>query len=572
LNLSVVTGSVNRLSSLQKMVLSVRANVPVGVNYEIIVVGVQADEITASWCKAQADVRWIAQAGLTGAIRAFDEGAYAALGEYVILANDDIVFAKGAIPRALVHMEHTPSCGAVAFADDRPGDTKWNDALGFGVQVLRADHHRPVIYACVGMFRKWLGDLAGWWGSRDPIMRDGHTYGGDTYLSARVWELGFTVDWVAECRVKDLIHEDALRERNRQMEHANPAVYYRRYPNGPKLADGPLVGPLDDERLRVLYLPVYEPGSYYAAQKAQKRGLRDAFGRCGLVWEIDYCNEPFDLVAAVRQWQPDLLFMQLHSTETINASLIAEARAAKPDMAVVNWNGDVYARHLTEPGMIDVLRRCDVQLCVNASVFPKYEMHGIAARYWQCAPEPVDESRLPNAPVHDVLLLANAYSKPRRVFGDAVVRELGSEYDVAIYGSGWGGKERGSTTYDFAASYALTRNAKITIGDNQWPDDYGFVSNRLFEALNAGGAIMLHQTIPGVAEYTGIMPGVHYIEWTDTADLIDKARYWLHPDRDEERRALVEGAQEFVRSTNSFDNRVDALLNDILPEVLSEPD
>ena len=570
MNLSIVTGSVRRLSLLQKMVLSVRANIPDGITYEIVVVGIADDDLTADWCRAQHDVRWIAQPGLLGAIRAFDEGAYSARGEYVILANDDIVFARGSIMRALVHMERTPTCGAVAFADDRPGETKWNDALGFGVQLMKAQQHKPVIYACVGMYRKWLGDIAGWWGSRDPIMREGHTYGGDTYLSARLWELGFSVDWVAECRVKDVIHEDNLREINRQAEYANPAVYYNRFPNGPKVADQPLVGPLDEERLRVLYLPIYEPGSYYAVQKAGKRGLREAFGRVGLVWEIDFCNEAFDLVQTVRTWQPDLLFVQLHSAEQVNADLLRAAREAKPDMACVTWNGDAWQRHLLEPGVIDALKFVDVQMTVNASVFPKYDELGIKARYWQVAAEPVDENALPDVPRHDVLILANAYSKERREFVDAVFEKLGGAgYDIGLYGSGWGRRSRGVTVYNFPMSHALAKNAKITIGDNQFPTDTGFASNRLWEALDAGGALMLHQRIPGVQEFTGITPGEHYIEWTDLPDLFEKARYWLDPAHDDERRQIVARAQAFVRETNSFDNRVDELLFDILPDVLA---
>ena len=89
--------------------------------------------------------------------------------------------------------------------------------------------------------------------------------------------------------------------------------------------------------------------------------------------------------------------------------------------------------------------------------------------------------------------------------------------------------------------------------------------------MNAGGALLLHQTIPGVQEYTGITPGLHYIEWTDFKDMVEKARYWLDPARDEERRAIVARAQAFVRETNSFDARVDQLLNEILPEVLNDP-
>ena len=571
MNLSVVTGSVYRLGPLQQMVTSVRATIPAGITYEIIVVGVSDDDATANWCAAQQDIRYIAQPALMGAIRAFDEGAAAARGEYVILANDDIVFAKGAIVRAMLHMERSPACGAVAFADNRPGPTKWNDTLGYGVQLLKAQQHPPVVYACVGMYRKWLGDLVGWWGSHDPIMREGHTYGGDTYLSARLWELGYTVDWVAECRVKDLIYRDDLRERNHRAEAANPGVYYKRYPDGPTVAPAPLIPPTDAERLRVLYLPIYEPGQYYMVQRSGKRGLKEAFARVGLVWEVDFCNQPFDLVATVKLWQPDLLFIQLHSAEQISAGMIAEARAARPDMAVVTWNGDAWSRHLLEPGVIDALKQVDVQLTVNASVFSRYDELGIQSRYWQCAAEPVDESRLPAVPSHDVLILANAYSKERRAFVDTAFSELRKGYDIGLYGSGWGGRERGVTVYDFPKSYALAKNAKITLGDNQFPDYSGFVSNRVFEALNAGGALMLHQRIPGVQEFTGITPGEHYIEWTDLPDLIEKAKYWLDPARDEERRVIVTRAQEFVRATNSFDNRVDQLLNEILPEVLGEP-
>ena len=332
----------------------------------------------------------------------------------------------------------------------------------------------------------------------------------------------------------------------------------------------PLIEPPDSERLRVLYLPVYEPGSHYAVQKSGKRGLRDAFARLGLVWEIDYINEPFDLKAAVRMWQPDLLFLQIHSTEQIDAALIAEIRAIKPDMAVVNWNGDVYERHLLADGMIEALRLVDMQLTVNARTLPRYAEMGIRAAYWQCSPEPVDEAALPDVPAHDILILANAYSKQRRAWGDAVARTLGDDgYDVAIYGSGWGGRERGQTTYNFPASYALTKHARITIGDNQWPDDYGFVSNRMFEALGVGGALMLHQHVDGLKELTGLTPGEHYIEWTDLPDLYEKARYYLA--HEDEARAIAQAGREFVEAWHTFDARVSDLLDVLLPEALYEP-
>jgi spore maturation protein CgeB len=217
--------------------------------------------------------------------------------------------------------------------------------------------------------------------------------------------------------------------------------------------------------------------------------------------------------------------------------------------------------------MVAVLKEIDLQLCINASVLPRYAELGIRAAYWQIAAEPVD--MIPDVPAHDVLLLANAYSAQRKAWGDAVARELGDEYDVAIYGSGWGGRERGQTTYNFAASHALTKNARITIGDNQWEGDGGFVSNRFFEALAVGGALMLHQRVASLQEFTGFTPGQHYVEWTDLPDLFEKARYYLT--HEDEARAIAQAGREFSEAWHTFDARVDDLLNVILPEALYEP-
>src|SRR5690606_41787474 len=47
-----------------------------------------------------------------------------------------------------------------------------------------------VTYAQVGMFRRDVGDAAGWWGADDDVMRAARTYGGDSFLSARLWAMG----------------------------------------------------------------------------------------------------------------------------------------------------------------------------------------------------------------------------------------------------------------------------------------------------------------------------------------------------------------------------------------------
>jgi hypothetical protein len=565
--LSIVSGSVRRVNALREMVKSARAAMPYGVPYEFIIVGVQGDTETALFCAGEFDITYIAQDRLKGAISAFCEGAYAAQGEFCLLSNDDLVFLPYSITIALRFMTEHPACGAVAFADNRPYPGKHEDGTGYGVQPMRVQDQDPKIYAQVGLFRTWLGNVLGWWGANDPVMGKGHTYGGDNYLSARILEAGYTVDAVYGAKVRDLIIEDDLRRGNYAAEQQTPAVYYTRYPEGPKVAPKPLIEPRDKERLRVLYLPVFEPN--HPHQKENKHGLLDALSRKALVWQHDYVNEPTNLTAMCKAWRPDLLLLQCHGTDKITAAHVASAKAAHPDMLVANWNGDVYADRLLDAPMIELLRECDVQLVVNKAVLPVYAREGIYARYWQCAYEPLDFERLPVVDSVDLALLANCYSEKRKELGKALLSVKDMKWKV--YGSGWNWSKEivsaGNTTYDFAQSASVMRAAKLIIGDNQFPDDYGFVSNRVFDTLAADGGLLLHQHVPGMKEELGLISGVHYISWSTLDELPNLIRYWLRPENAKDRRKIAAAGARYVRGFHTFDERVRELFFDILPAI-----
>lgn len=562
--LSIVTGTYNRHKQLTAMVESARLCLPVGIDYEFVIVDGGSTDGTIEWALQQPDARLIQQGELLGAIRAFDAGAEAARGEYVLFANDDILFEAHSILPAIVYLEDHADTGAVAFQDDRMAPGK----AGRGVQTMPVrvgERDRHLVYAQVGLFRKWLGDVCGWWGSHDSIMANGAgTYGGDNFLSARIYEHGYAIAIVPGCVVHDTVHEDALRKHNYRREQDRPAAYYRRYPKPPVWGSIRVDAAEQGERLRVLYMPIFEKGYWH--QRAVKRGLRDAFGRVGLVCEVDYVNTRYDLAALANAFQPHLLVMQAHDYTSIPLDDLIAARAAAPGMVVVNWNGDVWSKGLTSPEMLAYLRHVDLQLTVNANALKTYQDAGIPAAYWQVAWEPLTGD-LPVMPAHDVVFLANAYSEQRQQM-ESVLRTLRG-VDVGLYGGGWK-HANGITTYDFATGAALYRNSRIAIGDNQYPDERGFVSNRLFEAL-ANGAFLLHQTVAGLEELTGLQDGVHYVSWSDLQDLHRKVRYWLAP-RNQERRMRIAGAgQVFVLQHHGFDNRVDELLNVLLPKVTYEP-
>lgn len=565
--LSIVTGTWNRIALLRQMIDSARRYVHFGLSVEFVVVDGGSTDGTQAWCQSQSDVRLIEHGGLLGAIKAFTDGAYAARGQFVLLANDDIEFIDYSIPAAIAYLQEHPTCGAVAFSDDRPAQSK---PSGFHVQTMTVSNlqGQPVSipYAQVGLYRRWLGDLCGWWGANDSAFKS-HTYGGDNYLTARIVEYGYSVDAVSGVRVKDIVASDGLREVNVRRELAGPSGYYQRFTAPPQMKARPAVSnPERPTALRILYLPIFE-SRVYPHHRAMKRGLREALQRMGQVIEVDYLNEPYDLVELVRAWQPNILVTQCQR-DLID---LTAARAAQPEMLVLNWNGDVYLDALVSPDTLAWLKaNVDAQLCVNGAALPVYAEHGIPAAYWQCAYEPVRESiTIPPQDAYEVVLMGSAYSERRRELARALVS---LPYAVGLVGSGWVEFEpwnAGNSTYQFELSNAIRRSARIEVGDNQYVSDTGFVSNRIFDCLYAGGALLLHQKVDRLEEFTGIVPNIHYVEWTDMEDLGKKIAYYMNPRNESKRLKIVKAAQEYVRECHSFDARLRELFQEILPRVLS---
>lgn len=560
--LSIVTGTHNRLPYLQLMLGSIRRQLHKGIDYEFIIVDGGSTDGTLVWCKQQPDVRLIEQGQLVGAIRAFGAGARAARGQYVLLANDDVLFKPNSILPALVHLETHASCAAVAFADNRTslvnGTGKDFRTEGIGV-TLANGAPSMVTYAQVGLFRRDLAEQAGWWGDLDDTMNKSRTYGGDSYLSARLWEMGYTVDPVEGCIVEDLIVRDALRNTNSVLGRHDGAAYYERFPTV-HVPTAHTVYPIK-RRMRVLYLPVYE-GNYPQAMN-REQGMTEALQDIGaLVYEVDYLNTSADLPGMVKAWQPDLILTQIQGIgEKLTTATLAAMRAACPSALVVNWNGDAHMDGLVSQPMLDLLRHVDIQTTVNAAALPIYKREGVRAAYWQIGIK-FPLTPLPVMPAWDVLYQANWYAYRDPLF-DMLA---GLRCKVGMYGNH--ALAVGNTHYDFAAQFALYSGATITVGDTFPFNTYAFVSNRVFQAL-AAGAFLLQQHSEGLQDYTGLTAGVHYVEWSDVDDLREQIEEWLKPERASERARIAAAGQAFVNAHFSYSAQVRKLLTEIIPACMS---
>lgn len=556
--LSVVSGTYNRLASLARMIESARASIPTSISHEFVIVDGGSTDGTLQWLRIQPDVKLIEHGELRGAIKAFTEGATVAQGEFVLLANDDISFIDStSILRALTYLEQNPKCGAVAFMDDRLYSDP-TDPIRYKAQTQRAvgGDGKPtlIIYAQVGLFRKNLGDLAGWWGAADPIMGQARTYGADNWLSSKIWELGYTVDIVPDVICADYHINDSLRSTN---SNAADSAYWKAYPKGPKIGSQAKIGDrltVQSERLRILYLPIFEAG--HPLQKQTKRGLYNALSKRGLVWEWDYLNERIDL-NQIAAFAPHLILTQFHDAP--QANLFLDLRRHAPDAYLINWNGD--ARHLTDPAYIDMLFVVDLQLVVNAAALETYLSVGIPAAYWQIGFE--ESVPFHDAVAHDVIFQGNAYNEERRALG-ATLRSL--QWNTGLYGQGWDNVD-GVTLYDFDKGAGLYQRAKIAIADtfhDGKTEVQAFISNRTFQAI-AAGAFVLQQHCPRLEEFTGLKAGVHYGEWHTLEDLPGQIDYYMKNIK--KREKIAKAGHAFVLKNFSFDRQVEKLFHDLLPMI-----
>lgn len=582
-SVTLISGTYNRLQLLAEMVESARAALPRGIPLDFILVDGGSTDGTLEWCEAQRDVTLIEHGELRGAIRAFCDGAAQAQGKYVVLANDDVSFFPDSLVRAVVYLEEVLTCGAVAFEDNRPLPYQLPEYHVLHMPAMRNGKKVMVAYAQVGMFRRWLGDACGWWGADDPRF-GGRTYAGDNFLSSKIWERGYTVEKVEGCRVYDTVIDDGLRQINRDSHPERDSDAYYRYPDwlneqgehvGATIPDKPMLPQQDRRMARILYLPIFEtnhtPELGPTVQQQQKRGLRDALSKVAWVYELDYLNTPNDqlldtVLRVMDTFRPDMLLTQLQSTNLLTADMLRQIRLLHPGKPIVNWNGDTHRDNLINGKMLELLRYVDLQLVVNQAVIETYRQQEIPAAYWQNAFEPTNGTA--SAPRYDVVFLGSGYNENRQSMARMLRELLGERF--GLYGDFWQDAQ-GRTLYDFEFSGALNKNAKIAVGSNEFPDDYGFISNRLFETMAAGGCLFLMQHVPGLEELTGITAGKHFVQWRDLDDLREKVLYYLDPAHEKERARIAKAGTKYVRRYHNFDARVLELFDKLLPIARQTP-
>lgn len=559
-DISIVTGTYNRLASLKRFVTSVRQSVG-DFSYEIVLVDGGSTDGTIKWCKEQSDVVLIEQGSLLGAVKAFNAGAVAARGRYVILANDDIAFVDESILRAFAFMERYRSVGIGCFYQNRNGQDWHVERMPV---VSPTGVQGSGWYGQVCIVPKWLGDKVGWWG--DYL----HTYGGDNEMSCNVLEAGYHVAPIECACIADYEVQDNLR----QLNGGDPRKVKGMHPDSKKWRDkwtrddkvGPVItktrrwdSPIKP-KMRIMYLPLFEPGN--TIQKRTKVGLRKALENRGAVLQHDYMEEGLDMMFdRAAAYNPDMIIFQIQNVNPFYPGTIKELRKEHPDAVLVNWNGDYHPENLFDQTYIEMMKQFDLVGHVTTQVDEEYRRAGINNFYWQIGYEKSDAKPLLETPEFDVVFLGNNYSPTRLALGQFLVNLREEGIKVGLFGSWPKNWANGNNLYDFDEGQRIMRKSKLIISTQQYPDGIGFVSNRLFQALASGGGMVLQQEFKGVHDLLGFKNNRHLVLWESLDELYECISTYLNNDRAREKIAMA--GTEFTLDNHSFDRRVEELFQEL---------
>lgn len=569
MDVSIVSGTYDRLRHLQRMVESVRKDVvPSGLSYEFILVDGGSDDGTLEWCKRQSDVRVIEHGALVGAVKAFNDGFKASTGKYIAILNDDVAIVNDTITRAYKYLEQHPCVAQVAFENRPVADAS----------EVRSRYSRSYgyLYGQCCLTRRWISDVAGWWGDYN------HTYGGDGHLSLALWERGWSTVEVEGCAIVDWVVEDRMRKERRTLlsptgkPHENRDIigfmntWNNRLPQPDRWIPAscrPLAQKAVDGTLRTLRFRHCYDGFQ------MRRGQFESFKKLGPSMQVNdtaeieaYGRNGFQrrIFEIVDEFKPDIVIFQAHYDNNVRPETVNHLRNSFPGVKWVNYNGDYCVP--MEPFHFEMARAVDLQMLISPDLFSTFHRHGaynVAWLYPAFEPAYSEVARIGEYD-REVLFLGNAYGHGRFPEADtrcsAVVALERSGLDFKVYGGGWdrfGIKTVSSGDHDDVRNAQMYARAKITLSINQARHLYGYTSNRQFFACATGCATLV-QRFSGM-EDIGFADGETCIVWDNIDEMVDKARYYV--EHDDEREAIGQRGRSMVLDRHNYDKRVATLID-----------
>lgn len=573
--ISLVTGTINRLRLLKRLVESVRSSVG-DLEYEIVIVDNNSTDGTREWLLEQPDVVYINIGEPRGSAPAFQLGfeSCSPQSEYVVTMNDDIAIDGDTIVRAARYLDNHPEVGQVAFGH------KYQNRKGISGTAPIIQKAYGYVYGQCCMTRKWLGDFVRWCGPDEGYI----SYGWDNRLSMAIWNLGYKVVPLDGCTVTDWEFEDATRKKFADdmkkggKPHPDTVRFAKHWkdrlphPSQWKSAmdlTTRLVHKIIKGNCRVLRFK-----AMMAANDHMRTACIDALAAWGpakqinmdaMIQNVGHYRFQQRAVQLVEEYKPDFVMMQAQRPNNILPETMQLMKEKYPDTFFFNWDGDTH--YPLETFHYQAAMACHLQGLISPTMFPDYVLHGVPnVCYWPIGVEDefLQAVRDPNK-LHgpDVLFLGSLYGQGKfpeaNTRRDAVVAlHRHNKVDFDVYGYGWNkvGIKTTITSEKFDVNPRLYTQCKMSLCISQTKEMWGYSSDRLYNVC-ATGCPALVQRFNGMEEH-GFVDGETCIAWDTIPEMLDKAGYYsLHHT---EREEIGAAGREVVHSRHTWPHRVNGLL------------
>lgn len=283
--------------------------------------------------------------------------------------------------------------------------------------------------------------------------------------------------------------------------------------------------------LKVLYLPLNDATN-------EQTGMYDAWRKIGVNWKVfDFYRQflrtrgkaqlQLDMIAAVKEFQPDLIFMQVQFTGLIDSATLTECRRACPKVIITNWSGDIRQSAIFE--FITLTHAVDYSLISSTGQLDMYSRAGCTnVRYLQIGYDPVANFPMYKKEfLYDACFIGNNYG---HVFPDGRVRELvanrlggslGTRF--GLFGNGYGPLNN-NRTCTYKEVNQIYNNTMCPISISNFNNVSHYFSDRLLHCL-ASGRPTISWWFPGCTDYFEEGKEIFYAKSDlEVLDIINKCR------------------------------------------------
>lgn len=310
--------------------------------------------------------------------------------------------------------------------------------------------------------------------------------------------------------------------------------------------------------LKVLYLPLGE-----------QPGMVDAWNNVGVQLKVfDFwgtwsnngrntakINQQF--LDYVRDFQPNLVHMQLQITGVISPETIVQAKKLAPKAIFTNWSGDIRTHVIHE--MNTMSRVIDYTLLSSTGQLDLYQRAGVQnARYWQVGYDPkwiypkhysdftYDVSFIANSygnQFPDSQLRSNAVLKCQQVFGNR----------FGLFGAGWAGNPKQCESKECNEIY---NRSVCALSISNFNNVSHYFSDRLLSCV-ASGRPTISWYYPGIESY--FQEGTEIFIAKTNEDIINLVNYCKNnPDK---ANAVGAAGGARARAEHTFTSKVYELIH-----------